>query len=200
MTQFARHVSEERRTLLTLMTAAGVAGLALGSVPFIRSMLPSARARAFGAPVKVNTARIGAGQLETVAWRGKPVWLLRRTPEMIARLPSVNGRLVDPYSRVSTQQPEYARNPTRSLRPDLFVVVGLCTHLGCVPSQRLAAGGESGLDPDWPGGFYCPCHGSKFDLAGRVFKNVPAPTNLVVPPHRYLGQDRVEIGVDTRIS
>ncbi|MGQ0546713.1 MAG: ubiquinol-cytochrome c reductase iron-sulfur subunit [Betaproteobacteria bacterium] len=182
-----------RRRLTQAAGAAGGLAIAGASAPFVASLAPSERARAQGAPVESDASGIAPGELTTVEWRGKPVWILRRTPDMLARLDSVLGELSDPRSEVSSQQPEYARNLTRSRRPELFVTVALCTHLGCVPSYRPEPGS---LQPGWPGGFYCPCHGSKFDLAGRVFKGSPAPTNLVVPPHTFSSEDIVTIGAD----
>ena len=190
------HPDEPDRTRRRLtQAAAAVGGLAIAgaSAPFIASLAPSERARAQGAPIDADISRLGAGQLATFEWRGKPVWILRRTPDMLARLDAVRGELSDPASEVASQQPKYARNPVRSRRPELFVTVALCTHLGCVPSYRPEPGS---LQPGWPGGFYCPCHGSKFDLAGRVFSGSPAPTNLVVPPYSLPGDDVVVIGAD----
>jgi ubiquinol-cytochrome c reductase iron-sulfur subunit len=161
-------------------------------------MLPSARAKAAGAPIEIDISRLESGQLLTIEWRGKPVWILRRSPDMLKSLPQVEPQLADPKSVVDTQQPAYAKNPGRSIKPEVLVLVGICTHLGCSPDKRLAAGSASGLGEDWPGGFFCPCHGSKFDLAGRVFKNVPAPTNLEVPKHTYLSDTRLMIGVDPK--
>jgi ubiquinol-cytochrome c reductase iron-sulfur subunit len=184
----------DRRRLLEQATAAcGGLALAAASVPFVASLLPSERARAQGAPVEIDISGLQPGALATVEWRGKPVWLLRRTPEMLASLEAVRAALSDPDSRVDAQQPEYARNPGRSIRPELFVAVSLCTHLGCIPSYRPEAGS---VGADWPGGFYCPCHGSKFDLAGRVYRGSPAPTNLVVPPHGFASPERLVIGQD----
>lgn len=191
-------IDPRRRRLLIITTGLGVVGTAAAAWPFVASMRPSARAKAAGAPVEVDISRLELGQLLTVEWRGKPVWILRRTPDMLASLEKVEPELADPGSQVEDQQPKYAQNETRSIRPDTLVLVGICTHLGCSPDRRLAAGSASGLGPDWLGGFFCPCHGSKFDLAGRVFKNVPAPTNLVVPPHSYVTQTRVLIGVDQK--
>jgi ubiquinol-cytochrome c reductase iron-sulfur subunit len=186
-----------RRRLLTIITSGlGAIGAAFAATPFVRSMLPSARAKAAGAPVEIDISRLEPGQLRTEEWRGKPVWILYRTPEMIDSLKHDQALLSDPESKVSSQQPEYAQNDTRSIKPEILVLVGICTHLGCSPDKRLAAGDESGLGDEWPGGFFCPCHGSKFDLAGRVFKNVPAPTNLVVPPHSFPARNRIVIGVD----
>lgn len=191
-------VADVTRRRLTQATAA-VGGLAIAgaSAPFLVSLAPSERARAQGAPVEADVSHIGPGELAIVEWRGKPVWILRRTPAMLAGLDSVRSQLTDPASDVSSQQPQYARNPTRSRRPDLFVTVALCTHLGCVPSYRPEPGS---LQPGWPGGFYCPCHGSKFDLAGRVFRGSPAPTNLEVPPYSFEADNRVVIGADETAS
>ncbi len=190
-----------RRFLTVLTTAVGAVGLGAASVPFIASMQPSARARAQGAPVTVDISRIEPGSQVTVEWRKRPVWVLRRTPDMLERLddPALLARLRDPDSRVTSQQPEYARNRYRSLHPEHFVVIAICTHLGCVPTFRPDIGPED-LGRDWPGGYFCPCHGSRFDLAGRVYKGVPAPTNLVVPPYRYLSDTLVQIGVDPDTS
>lgn len=190
--------STERRKLLVAATGIlGGAGIAAASIPFIASMTPSERARAAGAPVEANFAGLGSGEQLTVEWRGKPVWILRRTEAMLKALerPAHRTDLVDPDSKVTTQQPAYVRNAFRSIKPEYLVVVPICTHLGCVPSFRPdVAPGDMG--PKWPGGYYCPCHGSRFDLAGRVYRNVPAPTNLVIPPHRYLGATTVKIGED----
>ncbi len=191
-------VDPRRRLLLIITTGLGVVGAAFAATPFVKSMMPSARAKAAGAPVEVDISRIEPGQLLTVEWRGQPVWILRRTPEMLNSLKEDVSLLVDPDSHVDSQQPKYAQNPTRSIKPEVLVLVGICTHLGCSPERRLEAGSESGLGSDWPGGFFCPCHGSKFDLAGRVFKNVPAPINLRVPPHRYVVDTRILIGVDQK--
>ena len=182
-----------RRRLTQAATAAG--GLALGgaAVPFVASLAPSERARAKGAPVEVDLARIAPAELATFEWRGKPVWVVRRTEGMLKRLEGVRDRLADPDSKVSSQQPEYATSVTRSRRPEVFVAVGLCTHLGCVPTYRPEPGS---LEPAWPGGFYCPCHGSKFDLSGRVYRGSPAPTNLVVPPYSFTGENRMVVGAD----
>jgi ubiquinol-cytochrome c reductase iron-sulfur subunit len=186
-----------RRRLTQATAAAG--GLALGgaAAPFLASMAPSGRARAQGAPVEVDTSRVGPGELGTFEWRGKPVWVLRRTEDMLKRLEAVRDELADPDSNVGSQQPKYARNPARSRQPELFVAVGLCTHLGCVPGFRPEAGS---LQPGWPGGFYCPCHGSRFDLAGRVYRGSPAPTNLVVPAYRFSAANLLVIGEDETTS
>ena len=166
------------------------------AVPLVASMKPSARALAAGAPVEVEIDDLAPGQMKVVEWRGKPVWILRRTDQMLEEMASVTGQLSDPDSQVAEQQPAYAQNAHRSIRPDVLVVLGVCTHLGCAPSKAFDKGGSSGLGNDWVGGFFCPCHGSKFDLSGRVYKNVPAPTNLEVPPHAYVSENRIVIGID----
>ena len=186
-----------RRVWLTAASVAGGAGIVATSVPFVVSMAPSERARALGAPVEIDVRPIKPGELQTVEWRGKPVWVLRRTTDMLATLRSHDDLLSDPHSSRRGQQPDYARNDLRSLKPDIAVLVAICTHLGCVPSFRPMPG-SADIGASWPGGFYCPCHGSKFDLAGRVFKNVPAPSNLEVPPHRYTGESKLLIGEGPR--
>ena len=191
-------VNPRRRRLLAITSGLGVVGTVFAVTPFVLSMMPSARARAAGAPVEVDISKVEPGQLLTVEWQGKPVWILRRTPEMLRALTEDTALLVDPKSSVGTQQPLYAQNTTRSIKPEYLVLVGLCTHLGCVPLQRLEAGTASGMSDNWPGGFFCPCHGSKFDLSGRVFKDVPAPINLKVPPYSYLSDTRLIIGVDEK--
>lgn len=191
-------IDRKRRKLLVVATV-GARGVGLGvlSIPFIRSMKPSARAQAAGAPVQVDMGKITPGMQVTVEWRGRPVWVLRRTPQILERLqqPALRRHLRDPDSEVASQQPEYAGGSLRSIKEECFVVIGICTHLGCVPTFRPEVA-PADLGPDWPGGYLCPCHGSKFDFAGRVYKNVPAPVNLVVPPYRYLSETVVEIGVD----
>ena len=183
-----------RRKLLTQATvAAGGLALVGASTPFIASLAPSARARSAGAPVEASFEQLVPGELRTEVWRGKPVWILRRSKEMLASLESDRSFLTDPDSTERSQQPDYVRNPGRALRPELFVAVGLCTHLGCIPTYMPEPGS---VQSDWPGGFYCPCHGSKFDLAGRVSKGSPAPTNLVIPPYRFEGDERLVIGDD----
>jgi len=185
-----------RRVLTTVTTGVGLAGAVALVVPLVASMKPSARARAGGAPVEVDITDLAPGQMKVVEWRGKPVWILRRDETMLLELASIMGDLSDPDSAVVEQQPDYARNAHRSIRPDVLVVLGVCTHLGCAPSKNFDKGVESGLGDDWVGGFFCPCHGSKFDLSGRVYKNVPAPTNLEVPPHTYVSENRIVIGID----
>jgi ubiquinol-cytochrome c reductase iron-sulfur subunit len=184
----------KRRFLIAATTAMGGVATAAVAVPFVMSMLPSERAKAAGAPVEVDISKIEPGAMITVEWRGKPVWLINRTKEMLDGLPKLDGKLSDPELSVP-QQPAYAKNATRSRKPELMVLVGICTHLGCSPSSKLKAG-EEGMGSDWPGGFFCPCHGSKFDLAGRVFKGSPAPINLEVPPYYYVSDARLLIGED----
>jgi ubiquinol-cytochrome c reductase iron-sulfur subunit len=184
----------KRRFLIAATTAMGGVATAAVAVPFVMSMLPSERAKAAGAPVEVDISKIESGAMITVEWRGKPVWLINRSKEMLDGLPKIDGKLSDPGLSVP-QQPAYAKNSTRSRKPELMVLVGICTHLGCSPSSKLKAG-EEGMGSDWPGGFFCPCHGSKFDLAGRVFKGSPAPINLEVPPYYYISDARLLIGED----
>jgi ubiquinol-cytochrome c reductase iron-sulfur subunit len=187
----------KRRFLLAATSVAGgVAGVTV-ALPFVASMNPSARARAAGAPVEVDLSKVEPGMMVTVEWRGQPVWVVHRTRESIDSLPKLDGVMADPKSSMP-MQPDYARNEARSIKPEYLVLVGICTHLGCSPSQKLAPGAESGLGEDWPGGFFCPCHGSKFDLAGRVYKGVPAPANLKVPPYTYLSVTRLLIGEDSK--
>ncbi|MGB0126539.1 MAG: ubiquinol-cytochrome c reductase iron-sulfur subunit [Rhodocyclaceae bacterium] len=184
-----------RRQLLFATAAAGGVAAVATAVPFITSLAPSERALAAGGPVEVDISTLAPGELMTVEWRGKPVWIVHRTPEMLASLKKIEPVLLDPQS-TTKQQPEYAHNEHRSIKPEIFVGVGICTHLGCSPSKKFEVGNAEGLGSDWPGGFFCPCHGSKFDLAGRVFKGVPAPTNLEIPPYTYLTDARVVIGKD----
>ncbi|HCX33037.1 MAG TPA: ubiquinol-cytochrome c reductase iron-sulfur subunit [Rhodocyclaceae bacterium] len=186
-----------RRRLLVATAAAGGVATVATVVPFVASMAPSERAKAAGAPVEVDIGKLGPGQMMVAEWRGKPVWIVHRTPEMIAGLRRIEDRVADPESR-RDMQPKYAKNPHRSIKPEFLVVVGICTHLGCSPTEKLKPGAESGVEADWPGGFLCPCHGSTFDLAGRVYKNKPAPDNLEVPPHMYLSDSRIVIGSDKK--
>jgi ubiquinol-cytochrome c reductase iron-sulfur subunit len=185
-----------RRLLVATAAAGGVAGIAT-VVPFVASMLPSERAKSAGAPVEVDISKLVPGQMMTVEWRGKPVWIINRTPEMLESLKKVTDKVSDPKSE-KEQQPEYCKNDTRSIKPAIMVVVGICTHLGCSPSEKFKTGAESGVDPEWAGGFLCPCHGSTFDLAGRVYKGKPAPINLEVPQHMYLSDARILIGEDKK--
>lgn len=189
---------DKRRFLTLLTTGVGAVGVGFAATPFVLSMTPSARAKAAGAPVEVDISKIEPGQMLTVEWRGKPVWIVRRTKEMLATLPALDSVVADPASKNANQQPSYAVNENRSIKPELLVVVGICTHLGCSPSQKFQVGPASGMGDEWTGGFFCPCHGSKFDLAGRVFKNVPAPANLPVPPHMFLSDTRILIGEDKK--
>ena len=188
-----------RRTLIAWTSAAGaVAGIGVAA-PFVMSMFPSARARAAGAPVEIDLGKLEPGMMITEEWRGKPVWILRRTDGMIERVSDTDDLVADPDSK-QPMQPDYASNELRSIKPDYLVLVGICTHLGCSPSPKLEVGEASGLGAGWSGGFFCPCHGSKFDLAGRVFKGAPAPSNLEVPPHTYLSDTRLLIGEDSKRS
>lgn len=186
----------DRRLWLTTTSAAGGAGLIAGAVPFVASMAPSEKARALGAPVEVDLQGMQPGELRTVEWRGKPVFVLRRTAEMLAALSRHDDLLADPGSRRS-DQPDYARNAARSMRAEFAVMEGICTHLGCIPTFRPTPGAPD-IGASWPGGFYCPCHGSKSDLAGRVFRNVPAPTNLAVPAYQFASESTLLIGVDSK--
>ena len=189
-------VNPGRRRFLTATTVVvGGAGAAMAAIPFLKTLRPSARAEVAGAPVTADVSKIEPGQRLMVQWRGQPVWIIRRTPEMLAALASQDGRLRDPKSDNPDQQPEYARNEYRSVKPELLVLVGTCTHLGCSPTFRPEMIPEP-FDSEWKGGFYCPCHNSRFDLAGRVYEGVPAPTNLAVPPYRFLDDNRVQIGVN----
>lgn len=193
-----KQANPRRRFLVAVTATVAGTGLIAGLIPFLDSLWPSERARIAGAPVEVDLSKLEPGQQVTVGWRGKPVWALRRTPEMLDRMSTGahRGRLLDPDSSVSTQQPEYARNPTRAIKPEYLIVIGICTHLGCVPTFRPELA-PADLGPEWDGGYFCPCHGSRFDLAGRVYQDVPAPTNLVIPPHHYLNDTVVEIGVES---
>jgi ubiquinol-cytochrome c reductase iron-sulfur subunit len=193
-------VDSSRRGLLVATAAAGgIAGVA-GAGAFVATFEPSERAKAAGAPVEVDVADLKPGEMKTVEWRGKPVWVLRRTPEMVASLQKTGGDLADPKSERNAEDltPDYARNEHRSIKPEFLVAVGICSHLGCSPSPKLDAGAQPSLASDWQGGFLCPCHGSTFDLAGRVFKNKPAPDNLQVPRHMYTSDSRIVIGKDEK--
>ncbi len=188
--------TKRRRMLIAATTAISAVGVGFVAVPFIQSMQPSAKAKAAGAPVEVDISKLEPGQKLTVEWRGKPVWVVYRTEENLKDLPSLDATRSDPASEVKAQQPNYAANPTRSIDGNKYaVLVGICTHLGCSPTY-VPLGAENTPIADWKGGFFCPCHGSRFDLAGRVAQGVPAPTNLVVPPHAYLTDTRLIIGVD----
>ncbi|MSP86882.1 MAG: ubiquinol-cytochrome c reductase iron-sulfur subunit [Methylotenera sp.] len=191
----ASSVDLEKRNFLIASSGVGALGCAVAAVPFVLSMTPSERAKAAGAPVEVDVSKIAPGTMITVEWRGKPVWIFNRTEDMTAELHKHDDQLIDPDCTVESQQPGYCKNTDRSIKPNLAVVVGICTHLGCSPTAKLQPKGDMG--ENWTGGFFCPCHGSKFDLAGRVFKGSPAPINLVVPPHKYLTENTLLIGVDT---
>ena len=184
-----------RRVLTAAATVVGGAGVAVAVWPFLASWKPSARAQAAGAPVEVDISRLEVGQRSIVEWRGKPVWVIRRSEEMLKALPANDGKLRDPESKEASQQPKYAQNEARSVKPEVLVLVGICTHLGCSPLFRPELA-PADLGPDWKGGFYCPCHGSRFDLAGRVFRNVPAPLNLLVPPYRFKSDTLLVVGED----
>ncbi|MFC3626282.1 ubiquinol-cytochrome c reductase iron-sulfur subunit [Vogesella amnigena] len=190
-----QHVDAGRRRFLTVATSAvgGVAAAGV-AVPFLMSFAPSERAKAAGAPVEVDISKLEPGQKINVEWRGKPVWVLSRTPEQLKNLATIEGDLLDPSSEAS-DQPAYCKNKHRSIKPEVLVAVGICTHLGCSPTHRPDIA-PADLGPKWVGGFYCPCHGSKFDLAARVYSGVPAPANLVIPPHKYLADTRLLIGED----
>ena len=184
----------KRRFLIGATGVVGGVGAVAAAVPFVMSFFPSERAKAAGAPVEVDISKLEPGQKIDVEWRGKVCWIVQRTPEMLASLPKLTERLADPASR-QEQQPAYARNEHRSIKPQVWIAVGICTHLGCSPTFRKDVA-PADLGPDWLGGFFCPCHQSKFDLAGRVYRSMPAPTNLVVPPHKYLSDSKVLIGDD----
>ena len=186
-----------KRRLIIATAAVGGAGVVTAMVPFLSSMLPSERAKAAGAPVEVDIGSIGPGQIITVEWRGKPVWIFNRSQEMLDTLTKLDDSVADPKSEAK-QQPEYCKNETRSIKPNVLVAVGICTHLGCSPSSKFKHGKEERMSEDWLGGFMCPCHGSTFDFAGRVFKNKPAPANLEIPPHTYLSDTRILIGEDKK--
>lgn len=187
-------IDTEKRKFLLATSAVGALGVAAVAVPFVTSMTPSERAKAAGAPVEVDISKIESGSMMTAEWRGKPVWIINRTDAMTAELPKHNDQLSDPMCEVASQQPGYCKNLGRSIKPNIAVIVGICTHLGCSPTAKLQPGGDMG--EKWDGGFFCPCHGSKFDLAGRVFKGSPAPINLVIPPYKYLADNTILIGVD----
>lgn len=186
-----------KRRLIVATAAVGGVGAVATLVPFVASMLPSERAKAAGAPVEVDISKLEPGQMMTVEWRGKPVWIINRTKEMLDTLPKLSDSVADPQSE-KPQQPEYCKNEGRSIKPEILVAVGICTHLGCSPSAKFKHGAEEGMSGDWLGGFLCPCHGSTFDFAGRVYKSKPAPTNLEVPPHMYLSDGRILIGEDKK--
>ena len=189
-----------KRNWMVTTAVVGGAGVAAVAVPFVSTFQPSEKAKAAGAAVEVDISGIKPGEKITVEWRGKPVWIVKRTPEQLASLPKLDALLADPKSKRKPDEltPAYARNENRSIKPETLVVVGICSHLGCSPSDKLQPGPQASLPDDWAGGFLCPCHGSTFDLAGRVYKNKPAPDNLEVPPHMYLSDTRLLIGEDKK--
>jgi ubiquinol-cytochrome c reductase iron-sulfur subunit len=188
-----------RRFLTAATTVVGAVGVGFALVPFVSSMQPSAKARAAGAPVRADISKLEPGQMIRVKWRGKPVWMVKRTDDMLEDLQALAPELRDPDS-VEPMQPEYAQNEFRSIRPEILVTVGICTHLGCSPTYRPDVGAADLGGDSWKGGFFCPCHGSRFDMAGRVYKGVPAPLNLEVPPHRYLSDNELMIGEDGGVA
>jgi len=190
-----QHVDEDRRQfLLTSTCVLGSIGALCALTPFVASWLPSAKSQAEGAPVQVDLSKMEPGEQAVVEWRGKPVWIIRRTKEMLQRLTKNPSNLRDPYS-LTAQQPQYAKNEYRAINPEYLVLIGICTHLGCSPKYKPNLGD---LGPDWPGGFICPCHGSTFDLSGRVFKDVPAPINMEVPPYYFINKHTIVIGEETK--
>lgn len=191
-----KKVDQTRRNLVVATSVLGGAASLGAAAPFVASMWPSERAKAAGAPIEVDISAIAPGELKVFEWRGKPVWVIRRTQDMLASLKQVVGNLTDPASEASLQ-PEYAANEHRSLNPEVMVMEGVCTHLGCSPQQRTAEA-KAEMGGDWAGGFYCPCHGSKFDYAGRVYRGAPAPTNLPVPPYTFLSDSTLLIGDDKK--
>ena len=196
----ADKVEDPKRRRMLVLGAAGIGGLGTLALaaPMVASMSPSARAKAAGAAVEADISKLTTGQLLTVEWRGKPVWVVKRNEEVLARLAEDTARLSDPESTVE-QQPEYAQNATRSIKPEVLVVVGICTHLGCSPTYRPELA-PADLGDQWDGGFFCPCHGSKFDMAGRVYAGVPAPYNLEIPPYRYVDDNIVVVGEDPGVD
>ena len=193
-------IDSSKRTWIITSACAGAVGGVATAVPFVSTFQPSERAKAAGAAVEVDISALKPEEKVTVEWRGKPVWIIKRTPEQLAELPKLDGQLADPKSerKPSELTPEYARNEWRSIKPEILVAVGICTHLGCSPTDKFTPGPQPSLPDDWKGGFLCPCHGSTFDMAGRVFKNKPAPDNLEVPPHMYLSETKLLIGEDKK--
>lgn len=192
-------VDKSKRTWMIATGCAGAAGGAALAVPFVSTFTPSERALAAGAAVEVDISSLKPGEKLTVEWRGKPVWVVRRTPEQLADLEKITPQMADPESkRTAYPTPDYAKNTHRSIKPEYFVAVGICSHLGCSPSDKFQTGAQTSLPDDWAGGFLCPCHGSTFDMAGRVYKNKPAPDNLEVPPHMYLSDSTLLIGEDKK--
>ena len=195
-----QQIDNGKRTWIIASSCAGAVGVGIAAVPFVSSFQPSERARAAGAAVEVDISALKMGEQKTVEWRGKPVWIIKRSPEQLAVLPTLDPQLADPNSLRKPDEltPVYARNNYRSIKPEIFVAVGICTHLGCSPSDRFTPGPQPSLPDNWAGGFLCPCHGSTFDMAGRVFKNKPAPDNLEIPPYMYLSETRLIIGEDKK--
>ena len=193
-------VDQSRRTWVAITAGAGALGGVAAAVPFVSTFAPSERAKAAGAAVEADISGLKPGEKMTVEWRGKPVWIVRRTKEQVDALPKLDPQLADPLSKRNPGEltPEYARNEHRSIKPEFLVAVGICSHLGCSPSDKFTPGAQPSLPDDWQGGFLCPCHGSTFDMAGRVFKNKPAPDTLEVPPHVYLSDTRLLIGEDKK--
>jgi ubiquinol-cytochrome c reductase iron-sulfur subunit len=195
-----QQIDSGKRTWLIASSCAGAVGAVGAAVPFVASFTPSERARAAGAAVEADISGLKPGEKMTVEWRGKPVWIVRRTPEQVAELTKNDALLADPKSLRKPDEltPPYARNEARSIKPEILVVVGICTHLGCSPVDKFVGGPQASLPDNWPGGFLCPCHGSTFDMAARVYKDKPAPDNLEVPPHMYLSDSRILIGEDKK--
>ena len=195
-----QQIDSGKRTWIIASSCAGAVGAGFAAVPFVSSFQPSERARAAGAAVEADISALKPGEKMTVEWRGKPVWIVRRTPEQLAELPKLDKALADPSSKRTNyaSTPEYAQNEWRSIKKEYLVVVGICSHLGCSPSDKFVPGPQPSLPNDWEGGFLCPCHGSTFDMAGRVFKDKPAPDNLEVPPYMYLSDTRLIIGEDKK--
>jgi len=193
-------IDSSKRTWLIASGCAGAVGGVATAIPFVSTFQPSERAKAAGAAVEVDIGGLQPGEKMTVEWRGKPVWIVRRTPEQLGVLSTLSGQLADPDSKRKPDEftPVYARNEGRSIKPEFFIAVGICTHLGCSPSDKFKTGAQPSLPDDWQGGFLCPCHGSTFDMAGRVYKNKPAPDNLEVPPHVFLSDSKVLIGEDKK--
>ena len=189
---------KKRRFLTNATSVVGAVGVGFVMVPFLSSWMPSARAKAAGAPVDVDISKLEDGQLVRVLWRKKPVWIFKRDKDMVAKLDTLNGFLVDPNNE-EPQQPDYAKNKWRSINPEIAVIIGICTHLGCSPTYRPEVGAADLGGDEWQGGFYCPCHGSKFDLAGRVYKNTPAPNNLAIPPYHFVSDTLIRLGVDPKV-
>ena len=189
-----------KRAWMIASGCAGVVGAGFTAVPFVRSFEPSERARAAGAPVEADIGALKEGEKMVVEWRGQPVWIVRRSKQQVDELPKLDPLLADPKSQRNADEltPPYARNEQRSIKPEVLVVVGICTHLGCSPTDKFTPGPQPSLPDDWAGGFLCPCHGSTFDMAGRVYKNKPAPDNLRVPPHMYLADTKILIGEEKK--